>query len=171
MKLIVSILKFIDKFNKYLAVTVSILLPAMVFILSFETVSRYFFNKPTIWAYDMAIFMFGYVGLLGGAYVYKLKSHVSVDIVYHQVSERGKAILDAITGLIVILFLVIAILYTWEPAVWAIQRHETTKSLWHPPIGHLKLLIPVATFFLLLQVLANWTRSLYRAITDRDLEE
>jgi TRAP-type mannitol/chloroaromatic compound transport system permease small subunit len=171
MKILLTILKFVDNLNKWIAYAASPLLPAMVCLLAFETVARYLFNRPTIWVYDLSIFAFGYLGLLAGAYVHQLKGHVSVDIVYQRFSPRTKALLDGITGLVVFVFLILTIIYCWGPAIEALKRYETTISEWGPPVGHYKLLISVATFLLLLQALANWIRSLYRAITDKELKE
>jgi len=170
MKILLTILKFVDNLSKWVAYAASPLLPAMVCLLAFETVARYVFNHPTIWAYDMSIFFFGYLGLLAGGYVYQLKGHVNVDIIYQRVSPRTKALLDVITGLVVFFFLILTIIYSWGPAIEAFKRHETTMSEWGPPVSHYKLLITVATFLIFLQALANWTRSLYRFITDKELK-
>ena len=170
MKILLTILKFVDRLNKWIAFATCPLLPVMVCVLAFEVISRYAFNHPTIWAYDLSIFLFGYLGLLCGGYIYQVKGHVSVDIVYQRVSPRTKAILDVITGLVICFFLILTIIYCLGPAIEALKRHERGMSEWGPPISHYKLLIPVAAFLLLLQSIANWIRSLYRAITDRELE-
>ncbi len=92
------ILRLIDRLSSFVGTAVSVLLPALTLVLTFEVVARYFFERPTIWAFDMAIFMFGYLGLLAGAYVMKEKEHITVDLIYGRFSPRGKAVLDVITG-------------------------------------------------------------------------
>ncbi|EAZ99104.1 hypothetical protein MELB17_05999 [Marinobacter sp. ELB17] len=44
------------------------LMPLLAGIVAFEVFARYVLNSPTIWAYDMSLFLFGYVTALGGAY-------------------------------------------------------------------------------------------------------
>jgi TRAP-type mannitol/chloroaromatic compound transport system permease small subunit len=161
-------LRIIDKTSTWIGLAVSVLMPAMVCVLAYEVVSRYFFGKATLWAYDTAIFMFGYCGLLAGAYVQRERAHIDVDLIYARFSARGKAVLDVITGLLIFFFLILIIVYTWEPAVSAIANRETRPGEWAPPVGHFKLMIPLGAFLILLQGLANWIRSLYRAITGKE---
>jgi TRAP-type C4-dicarboxylate transport system permease small subunit len=169
MKFIILFVNFVDRLNVLVANAVSTLLPVLVCMLVIETVARYIFNHPTIWAYDISIFLFGYLTLLGGAYVQKLNEHVNVDIIYHRLSTRSKAVLDVISGLLVLFFLILIIVYSWNPAIKAIKNYETTMSEWAPPIGHFKLMIPIACFLIFLQTIANWFRSLYRAVTNKEL--
>ncbi len=149
---------------------VSVLMPAMVVVLAIEVVARYVFNRPTLWAYDTAIFMFGYTGLLGGAYALKRREHINVDLFYARLSPRGKAVLDVITGLLFFFFMALVVIYGWGTAIQAIEGGEATATLWGPPIGHFKLMIPIGAALLILQGLANWIRSLYLAATNKELE-
>jgi len=144
-------------------------MPFMVSVLFVEVIARYFFNHPTIWAYDLSIFAYGYTGLLAGAYVLKTGDHINVDLVHAKLSPRGQAILELIHGLLIFFFAILVICTTWEPALHAISNHETRPGEWSPPIGHFKLMIPVGGSLILLQQLANWIRSLYRLITGREL--
>ena len=100
MRLFKVVLRAVDRLSEVIGLLVSVLMPAMVVVLTIEVVARYVFNSPTIWAYDTAIFMFGYTGLLGGAYALKNKEHINVDLIYARLSPRGKAVLDVITGLL-----------------------------------------------------------------------
>jgi len=146
----------------------SMLIPAMVCVITFEVISRYIFDRPTVWAYDISIFIFGYVGLLAGAYSLKHGMHVKVDVVYGMLSKRWRAGLDVVTGLLCFFFLILVIAMDWEPAVRAIRNNQTTSSNWGPPIGHFKLMIPLGASLFLLQSVADWIRNLYLFITDRE---
>ncbi|MBW1714801.1 MAG: TRAP transporter small permease subunit [Deltaproteobacteria bacterium] len=163
-------IRIVDKISEWTGKATMWLIMAMVFVVSYEVVFRYFFNSPTVWAYDMAIFMFGYAGLWAGAYALKNGYHITVDIVYSQLSTRWKAILDVFTGLLGFFFLILVIVMNWEPAITAIINNQTTDSYWGPPAGHYKLMIPLSGFFFLMQGIANWFRSLYKAITNRELD-
>ena len=124
-----------------------------------------------MWVYDMSIFMLGYCGLLSGGYVLKHKAHINVDIIYARLSPRWKAILDVLSGLVIFFMVILVIIYGWEAAMESIASHEATGTEWGPPVGHLKLMAAVGGFLLLIQAIANWIRSLYHAITDRELDE
>ena len=166
-----AVLRAVDRLSQAVGLLVSVLMPAMVVVLAVEVVARYVFNRPTIWAYDTAIFMFGYTGLLGGAYALRNKEHINVDLIYTRFSPRGRAVLDVITGLLFFFFMALVIIYGWDNAIEAIRGSEATATLWGPPIGHFKLMVPVGAALLFLQGLANWIRSFYLAVTNKEWDE
>jgi TRAP-type mannitol/chloroaromatic compound transport system permease small subunit len=170
MRFIKLALRSVDRLSEGIGLLVSVLMPAMVLVLAIEVVARYVFNSPTIWAYDTAIFMFGYTGLLGGAYALKRKEHINVDLFYTRFSLRGRAVLDVITGLLFFFFMGLVVVYGWTAAIEALKGGEATATLWGPPIGHFKLMIPIGAGLLILQGLANWIRSLYLAATNKELD-
>ena len=57
---------------------------------------RYFFNAPTLWAFDFTIQMYGAVFMMGGASAMSTKTHVKADMYYNRLSEKGQAILDLV---------------------------------------------------------------------------
>jgi len=169
MKILRVYIRAVEKLTRIIALTVSVLMPAMVCVLGYEVVSRYIFGRPTVWAFDVSIFMFGYTGLLAGAYVHRLREHINVDIVYGRVSPRKRAVLDLVNGLLILYFIILTIMTTWGPAFDAIVNHETRPGEWAPPIGHYKLMIPAGAFLILLQQISNWIKSLYLAITGKEM--
>ena len=64
----------------------------------------------------------------------------------------------------------LVVVYGWTAAADAIRGREATATLWGPPIGHFKLMVPVGAALLILQGLANWIRSLYLAATNKELD-
>ena len=54
----------------------------LVLVGSFETISRHFFNAPTIWAYDSMCMAGGVIYLLGASYNYLHDAHTRVDLFY-----------------------------------------------------------------------------------------
>jgi TRAP-type mannitol/chloroaromatic compound transport system permease small subunit len=170
MSILKIFVRYTDRITSWIGLASSALMPLMVFVIAFEVVSRYFFDHPTIWAYDMAIFFFCYCGLLSGAYVLRLNEHINVDILYSRLSPRGKAVLDSITYLFLFFFIILVIIYSWKYAILALSIGERTNSEWGPPAGHYKLMIPIGGFLIFAQALSNWTKNLYRAFTGKELE-
>lgn len=170
MKFVKLYIRAVDRMSDLVGASVSVLIPVMVLIITYEVVLRYFFRLPTLWVFDTAVFIFGYVGLLGGTYVLKRRNHINVDIFYTRFSLRGRAILDSITAVLMFFFLALIIIYGWEAAITGIQRGIRRSSEWGPPMGHFLMLIPVSAGLLFLQGLANWFRDLHLAVTGRELE-
>ena len=127
-----------------------------IFILTaavmYEVIMRYFFNAPTLWAFDFTIQMYGAVFMMGGASAMSTKTHVKADMYYNRLSEKGQAILDLILFICFYAPGVFALTYAgyfYAKKAWIV--HETS---WNSPaqiqIYFSKSLIPIAGFLLLI---------------------
>ncbi len=87
----------IDKIIMFFGKIASYLMPILAFIIAYEVFSRYVFDAPTIWAYDVSLFLFSYIAALGGAYAQQKKAHINVDILYLSVSSKTKNIFNIIS--------------------------------------------------------------------------
>lgn len=161
------LLRLIDRLSMIAGYSVSVLVPFMILSLVYEVVSRYFFNAPTLWAQDVSIFLFGYIGLLGGAFVMKEHAHITVDLFYARMTARLRAACDVITALTGMFFLILVVIYCSRAGIDAIQHGLRRPTDWAPPVGHFFLAIAVGAFLLLLQTFAHWLRSLHLLLTDR----
>lgn len=169
MRMLRAFIRIMDTVSEKLGNMLSILIPVMVAVLVIEVVARYAFQSPTVWAHETSIFLYGYCGMLAGAYTLKHRGHINVDIVYSRLSPRTKAILDVLTGLLFFLMVGLIIHQGWEMGMKSLVMHEHTSSPWGPPLAHFRLVIPVGAFLLMLQGIANWVRKLYLAVTNREL--
>ena len=153
---------FIDRLSELSGKAVAWLLIILIVVMSYETIVRYFFNSPTIWAYDLTCMLFGTYFMVGAAYVSKEKQHVKVDIFYGMMSPRGKAILDIFFD-VIILFPLITILFIYSTkyaaSSWAIKE-KSWQSVWYPPLYPFKTVMPLAFLLLGLQGIADFARNI-----------
>lgn len=170
MTLLRMLLRAIDRLSMFVGYSVSVLVPLMILALVYEVISRYFFHAPTLWAQDVSIFLFGYIGLLGGAFVMKEHAHINVDLVYARLGVRTRAGCDVISGLVIMFFLVLVVIYCGHEGIKAIHLGLRRPTDWGPPMGHFILAISVGGFLLLLQTFAHWIRNWHLLLTGRPLE-
>lgn len=127
-----------------------------IFILTaavmYEVIMRYFFNAPTLWAFDFTIQMYGAVFMMGGASAMSTKTHVKADMYYNKLSEKRQAILDLVLFIFFYAPGVFALTYAgyfYAKKAWIV--HETS---WNSPaqiqIYFSKSLIPIAGLLLLI---------------------
>lgn len=160
-KLLVRFLYIVDLVNERLGRVISLLLLALCLLMVYEVIMRYVFSRPSHWAFETSLFIYGGVGILGGAYVLLHGQHVRLDVFYGRLSPRTKTILDLVT--VPVFFLVLAVLL-WQGGVKAYNSvliREVTDSMWGPPIYPIKIAIVLAAFLLLLQGIAKFIRDLY----------
>lgn len=125
----------------------------MVMSLVYEVVSRYVFNLPTQWAYDMTFMLYGSFFMLGAAYTLQRKGHVRTDSYYGTWSPRRQAITDLICYVVMFLPFVGVFVFTGWGYFWkAFTTGETfVSSAWQPITWPFKLAMPVAGALLLIQ--------------------
>ncbi len=144
----------------------------LVLIGTYETISRHFFDAPTIWAYDSMCMAGGAIYLLGASYTYLKDSHTRVDLLYSRCSPRTKALIDIIGAAIFFFPLTIVMLemaVRWAIRAWRIKEVMFT-SFWYPPAGPYRTLFAIGLFLLILQGAAKFARDVYFLAKDKNLD-
>ena len=96
-------LHYIDVTNNKIGQTVAFVLIPMALITIYEVVSRYVFNSPPLWAWDVNLQLFGIVILLGAGYTLLKDRHVKVEAVLMYLPNRARLIIEII-GMLVLLW-------------------------------------------------------------------
>ena len=168
MKALKYFLDYTDWVNAKFGWFVAFVMCPMIFIMVWEIVMRYFFNRPSLWAYETSLFMYGGYIALGGAYTLLVKGHVNVDVIWGRLTPRARAILDLCTAGFVFLYLGVLFKESLEAAVLSWQVKEITMSTWAPIYYPLRTSLPVACLLFLFQALAKLIRDFHTAITGKE---
>lgn len=168
MKAIRYFLRYTDWVNAKFGWFVAFLMLPTLIIMMWEIVMRYFFNAPSLWAYETSLFMYGSYIVLGGGYTLLVRGHVNVDILWGRLSLRGRSIVDVVTSALFFLYVGLLLKESLEATVLAWQVMEGTMTHWDPPYYPLRTSLPVACLLLLLQGLAKFIRDLNTAITGKE---
>lgn len=168
-KAIESYLRFTDWLNAKFAWIVAFMIVPMLCIMIWEIAMRYFFNSPSLWAYEISLFLYGAYIVLGGAYTHLANGHVNVDIIWGRLSPRGRALLDVFTSAFTFLFLGVLFWVSLEITINSWQMGETTMSHWKPIYYPLRTTLPVGCFLFLMQVLAKLIRDVAIVIKGEDV--
>ena len=151
---------------------ISLGIPLMAFLLLYEVVMRYGFNRPTIWVHEISQFIFGACYMLGAGFTLLRRGHVNMDMLYTRFSLRGKALADTISGLFFLLFLWVMV---WHSGIMAYEsvifNEHLVQSVFEPPLYPIKIIFLVGCVLFLLQGLVHLVHDLTILITGRDLIE
>ena len=119
------IIRIINLINKLIGETVSWLTLFMVLITFLVVVLRYGFNIGFIWMQESVRFMYAAVFLLCAGYTLLKDKHVRVDVLYLNLSERSKAIVDLIGSVFLLLPVCFVIFYySWSYVINSWQQME-----------------------------------------------
>jgi len=147
----------------------SYLMPLLALVVAFEVFSRYALAQPTIWAYDLSLFMFGYIAALGGAYAQQQRAHINVDIFYLRASPKGKSIFNLISFSLGIFFLLIVAEMSIGKLEEALEFDYRRQSEWAPPTFHFWLMMIIASVLFIAQLSRDIITDLYYIATSRKL--
>lgn len=147
-----TLAKLIDMLNERIGKLGSLLVLPLVGVVFIEVLMRYLLNSPTVWGFEMTVFIYGVHFMLGLAITENRSGHVQVDVIVDKLPKRIKALLGIITS--VVLFLPV-----WTcMAIWSIKfaitstsNLEVNSTSWAPAIWPLKILMALGFVLLLLQ--------------------
>ncbi|MBM6550677.1 TRAP transporter small permease [Marinomonas ostreistagni] len=159
----------IHRVVEFVGKSVSYVMPALAFVVAFEVFSRYFLNEPTIWAYDLSLFMFGYIAALGGAYAQQRRGHINVDILYNKVSPRVRNVFNMLSFALGIFFLVIVCKMCFGKFEEALEFNYRRQSEWAPHMHHYWMMMVVAGAIFIAQLSSDWLEEAYHLFTGKKL--
>jgi len=151
----------IDTLNEWTGRAVAWLTLAMVLVTCVVVALRYAFNTGSIALQESITYLHAVVFMLGAAYTLRHDGHVRVDIFYRKFSARGRAWVDLLGSLLLLLPVCSFILWvSWDyvAASWALL--EGSQEVGGLPLVYLlKSVIPAMAILMILQGFAQALRS------------
>lgn len=133
------------------------LIPALAILITYEVVSRYAFNAPTSWAFEISYMLMGISLMLGLAWCTLARKHIRVDFLYDNLAPKGKASVD-ILGY-VFLLLPILIWVSWALFVYFFEAYKVNEvsgeSAWNPIIWPFKFSFAFGFFLFTMQIVVE----------------
>jgi len=177
---------FIDVLNLWAGRITCLALVPLIFVMTFEVVSRTLFGTltgwgmnefarsiglgPTLWAYDVSRMTGGVIFMLGAGYALLRGVHIRADFLYRNWTPKTQATVDAVLYLMfyfpaMLLFFWTACDYWWD--AW-IKSEEAMDSTWAPILWPARLAMPVGAFLLLLQGIPELFRAFHQMGKERE---
>lgn len=169
--ILIKLCSFIDFIVMIAGRLASLLMPLLAFVVAYEVFSRYALGSPTVWAFDLSLFMFGYMAALGGAYAQQKRAHINVDILYFKVSHKTRSVFNLISFSLGIFFLVIIIMVSVGKYEEAIEFDYRRQTEWAPPMFHFWVMMIIAAGLFIAQLSRDLLNELFYIVTSRVLIE
>ncbi|MCP4000861.1 MAG: TRAP transporter small permease subunit [Gammaproteobacteria bacterium] len=137
---------------------------ALVIVTSIVVVQRYLFNAGSIRMQESITFMHAAIFMLTAAYTLSVNDHVRVDVFYSVMSARGKALVNLVGTLFLLMPFCAFMLYSsWDfvGVAWSVREaSQESGGLPFPFPGLMKSFIPLASGLLIMQGTVIILRSL-----------
>ena len=143
----------VDKVSTKLGHLFAWLIVALTVLITWEVLSRKYWNAPHAWAFDVQIMMYGVMFMMAGAYTLAKNGHVRGDVLYGFFPPRLQAGLDLLLYVVFFLPGAVAMVYAgfnYAAESFAIREHSTI-TVDGPPLYPFKVFIPIAGALMVVQ--------------------
>jgi TRAP-type C4-dicarboxylate transport system permease small subunit len=134
---------------------------AIVLLISYDVLMRYFFNEPQVFVDEVASFLEVLVVFGGAAYTFCVGGHVRVDLVTGHVPAVVRAWLRLLTLALGVAFLLVVIWVTTHSAITA-RAYGRVSAVMLYPLWWPMALIPAGLALLALAMLVALVRQMRR---------
>jgi TRAP-type mannitol/chloroaromatic compound transport system permease small subunit len=168
----IRLVRAIDKFTDTTGNWIAWLSVPLVLAVTYEVISRYFFNAPTIWSFDVTFMLYGTLFMLGAAYALHKGAHIRTDFFWEKWSVKTKGIIDSVAYIVFFFPALLMVLFVSGHEAWyAFEINETSEQTpWRPILWPFKTVVPLACLLLLIQGVSETIKSVYAARTGIELE-
>lgn len=165
-----SLLSWIDKWSGGNGLLAGWVILPLIFASVYEVISRYVFNTPTIWAYELGYMATGTNFLLGAAFTLRERGHIRIDILYQIFKPKTRALVDVLGYTFLMLPVCIWLSYRLGFYAWeAFESGERSgESAWNPIVWPYRLIFFIGITTLTLQGIAQWYRALKVLLASKD---
>lgn len=154
---------WVTRINKVIGHIAMYSLFVMMAILSYGVFTNVIIKSPAIWVMEMAQFSMAAYYLLGGGFTLQQGAHVRMDVVYDRFSPRVKSIIDSVTGIFLLFYLVILVYGGISSTQYALEYSQKNYSAWGPPMAPIKIIMTTGMTLMLLQAIAIWIEDVVKA--------
>ena len=136
----------------------------MMFILILSFVTRNIINIPLIWIIEMAQFVMTGYYLLGGGYSMLTDDHVRMDLIYSKLKDKTKALLDSLTRVFLIFYLVVLLIGSISSLTYTLETNQRLFTAWAPYVWPIKSIMTFGILLMLLQSIAIFFKDIAKVL-------
>jgi TRAP-type mannitol/chloroaromatic compound transport system permease small subunit len=133
----------------------------LIFAMVYEVIGRHFFNRPTLWSFDVSRMLAGALFMLGAAYTLSKGIHIRADFLYRNWKVRNQAKVDLFLyllfffpGFLVFFWVSFDYAYTsicgrsdlMECLGGKVRIQRAMDTTWMPVMWPLKSCMPIGAF-------------------------
>ncbi|MBL4647261.1 MAG: TRAP transporter small permease [Rhizobiales bacterium] len=147
---------FFDVVSLIFARLAMLAVAGIVMVMFYEVIMRYIFEKPTLWANELSLWMAGFVFLLAGLYAMQQRSHIRIYVIYDMMPRWMKKASDVVAVFLIWAFAAALVWGGFNEAKSKFIRWETFGTAWDPPLpATIKTGILVIIVLVAIQALSN----------------
>lgn len=170
--------RLLDRMAVFIGRVTMMMILLLTLVMMYEVMLRYVFERPTLWANELSLWIAGFVFLTSGFYAMQQRSHIRIFLLYDVCPRWMQRMFDVISTLLIVIF-AFFLVYGGYGEAWAkFLRWETFGTAFDPPIpATLKPMVLLVICLVALQsvinLISDWNAEpvIHTAADDIDQEE
>lgn len=126
-----------------------ILMLAMVADVCWQVISRYLLQSPSSFSEEVARFLLIWIGFLGGAYAYRRRLHLGIDVFVNALSPVLKRGVECIAHFASAMFVLLVLIIGGSHLTWLTWELDQVSGALGIPMACVYLVIPLSGVFML----------------------
>lgn len=145
----------LSKIEHSFVIIASVLLFAMIFMVSYSVIGRSFFSLPGAWAVELSEYILLYLTFLSAPWILKENGHVRITIFLELLSLRAYSILNVVTTVAAAIVWLVLCWFSLEVTISSYQRGVVLTKILQVPEYILLAVIPLGSLFLFLRTICQ----------------
>lgn len=142
----------------------------LVVTMAVEVIRREIFSYSSIWGEEIVRYAFIYLVWIGAASAIKERAHIRIDVLFHYVSPRGKALLYLFGDLVMLATCIAALYWSYETVAVSWKFGSVSHGLRLPMVLFLAA-VPLGFALMIFRLLQSIFRDVRDLIADRPVFE
>lgn len=159
------LLQMMDFATRALTVISAVIIGVLAFLVSFDAITRTL-RVPTIWVFDVSLYLLIAAGFLGSAYALRSGSHFRMVIFVDMLGPGGRRWADRVAYFATFAF---AVMMTWLTAGYVLDNYNagyTSGTILDAPLWIPQSVMPIGAFVLALEALSSLIRDDYPSVVE-----
>ena len=168
----------IDRIAIFVGRVTMMLVLLMTCVMMYEVFLRYVFEKPTLWANELTLWIAGFVFLCSGFYAMQQRSHIRIFILYEVMPRWAQKVCDTASVLLICVFAFFLVFGSYKQVfLTKFYRWEMFGTAFDPPIPAtiqpmILIIVTLIAIQSIINLIADWnTAPVIAGATDMDEEE
>lgn len=163
-----SVLRGIDKNAERWALLIFYTL--LVATMAIEVIRREVFSYSSIWGEEIVRYSFIYLAWIGAASAVKERAHIRIDVLFHYVGPRTKAVLYIFGDLVMFAIAILALYWSFETVAVSWKFGSVTDGLRISKVWFL-MAVPIGFALMIFRLTQSLLRDFRDLLAGRDVFE
>ena len=153
----------VDRIAVFIGRVTMMLVVCLTAVMLYEVILRYAFERPTLWANELSLWLAGFVFLCSGLYAMQQRSHIRIVLLYDAVPRWLQRVFDILSTACIVLFAFFLVYGGYGEAFDKFHRWETFGTAFDPPIPAtvkpmVLIIVSLCAVQAVVNLVADWNR-------------